>query len=247
MSNFNKLVFIIAHKFIRGYVSYTKYYVDNINKFYDGALIIIVDNNSLNKNDIFSTLTDYNNVILLDNDITSKFELGAYQVGIRYLIERGLIENYDYCIMTQDNFIIKNRYDFKNFYDKEIYACPINSFYPDGACAEIFKSTLIKLNLYDNLNKINFCWCCSFVVHTSKLLQLYNYLVNIVIKIRDESCASERYLARILLELNNGKCCESIDGDIRKLKYNCWTVDLFANQATYFAKRVQQKNENTKE
>jgi len=98
-----RLVFIIAHKFIRGYQSYTKHYIETINRLYEGALIIVVDNNSLNKDDVFDTLKEFTNVILLDNDIACKFEIGAYQIGLKYLIDYGLISNFDYCICTQDN------------------------------------------------------------------------------------------------------------------------------------------------
>jgi len=245
-----RLVFIIAHKFVRGYKSYTKYYIDTINTFYPESLIIVVDNNSLNKNDIFNTINNIPNVILLDNNIICKFEIGAYQVGLKYLIDNNFVNKYDYCICTQDNFILKNKYDFNQLKQKNITACPINGFYPDGVSPEITYNILTRLNLYNNMDKIDFCWCSSFVINTIHIQQLYDYFKQIVISTRYEGAASERYLARILWELNGQKDCESIDGNLKDLNtrhYDCWTVDLFQNQTSYFAKSVQQKNENTPE
>ena len=73
----NKVIFIIAHKYFRGYESYIEYYINNIKKFYEKSLIIVVDNNSNYKDDIFDKLKIYDNVVLLDNDIKCKFEIGA--------------------------------------------------------------------------------------------------------------------------------------------------------------------------
>lgn len=243
-----KPVFIIAHKYFRGYISYLKHYVDNILQFYgNDALIIIVDNNSLYKEDIFSTIEQKENILFLNNDIECKFELGAYQIGIRYLINEKFLDKYDYLVLTQDNFIIKNKLDLEDLRKKEIFACPINSFYQDGGMQHISNEVLNKLKLNNNLDKITFCWCSSFIIHSSKALQLYEYLKQIVITVRAESCASERYLARILWELNNYKNYD-IDGDIRTLKerhYYCWTVDPLQPATSYFVKRVQQKTERT--
>lgn len=232
-----RLVFIIAHKFIRGYQSYTKHYIETINRLYEGALIIVVDNNSLNKDDVFDTLKEFTNVILLDNDIACKFEIGAYQIGLKYLIDYGLMSNFDYCICTQDNFILKNKYDFNELKEKDITACPINGYYPDGSTMEVVVEVLTKLGLYDNMDKIDFCWCNSFVINTRHIEQLYGYFKQIVITVRAQSCASERYLARILWELNGRKSCGDIDGNIQQLKdkhYYCWTVNLLENQTSFF-------------
>jgi hypothetical protein len=250
MNTEKKPIFIISQKYYRGYQSYLKHYVDNILNFYGNKCkIIIVDNNSTYPQDVWDNLPKNDNIIFLINDIECKFELGAYQVGIKYVIDNNLINEYDYFVCTQDNFIIKNKVDFNALYDSKVYACPINSYYQDGECKDVCDMVLNKLNMNNNLDKITFCWCSSFVVYKTKLEQLYGYLKNIIITVRWESCDSERYLARILWELNEYKN-DDIDGDIRTLKdrhYYCWTVDPLMPSTSFFVKRVQQKNENTKD
>lgn len=249
----NKVIFIIAHKYIRGYESYLKHYINNILLFYENSLIIIVDNNSIHKEDIFDTIEVNKKIIILDNNIECKFELGAYQVGLKYIIDNNLTDKYNYVVMTQDNFIIKNKLDFNILHNKNVTACPINGCTQDRNSNEFigvhndFLDTSIeilnKLGLNDNLDKISFCWCVSFIISSNKIQQLYSYLKNIIITIRWQCCASERYMARILWELNNKENYD-IDGDIRDLKhkYDCHSVNLLDDVPTFFAKRVQGKN-----
>ena len=253
----NRVIFIIAHKYFRGYDSYVEYYVNNIRKFYENSLIIIVDNNSTYKDDIFDKLKVYDNVVLLDNNLDSKFEIGAYTVGLNYLIENK-IDNYDFVALTQDNYVLKNKVDFNNLHSNGTKACPLVGCRQDPSltdylsihndCRDVWQPILSKFNLLDNLDKISFCWCNSFVISTSNINKLYEYFKQIVVKIRWESCASERYMSRILYELN-GCVNHTIDGDIRdvKYKYDYHSVDLKSPVNSFFVKKVQNKTENTKE
>lgn len=252
MRNFQMLnsnvCFIIAHKYFRGYESYLKHYIKNIQKFYPEALTIVVDNNSVYPEDVLNPLRDLENIVFLTNDIECKFELGAYQVGIKYLIDNDLVNDYSYYICTQDNFVLKNYYDFKQLIDKNIYALPINSMFADGYAKDVCDQVLNRLGMNDNWDKVNFCWCSSFVVASKKLEQLYGYLTTIVQKRRHESEGAERYLARLLWELNERRDCGSIDGDCRDLPskhYDCWRVNIYDPATTHFVKTVQQKNEHT--
>ena len=103
----NNICFIIAHKYVRGYPSYVKHYINNVKAAYgDEALVIITDNNSEHKDDIFDQLKDLEGVILLDNNIESKFELGGYQVGLQYVLDNNLTDKYEYYVFTQDTFIL---------------------------------------------------------------------------------------------------------------------------------------------
>ena len=242
-----KIVFIIAHRYTRGYKSYLKYYINNILSFYKNPLIIVVDNNSKYKDDIFDDIKSRDNVILLDNYIKCKFELGAYQVGFRYLLDNNLVNDYDYVVCTQDNFINKNKLNFNNLYKNKITACTINSHVQDWIGSEITKKVLTNLGLYDNLDKITFCWCNSFIIHSCKLYQLYYYLRQIVITARLESEASERYMARILWELNEHKN-NDIDGNLGDIgHYDSYSVDVTAPAKTFFIKRTEGKTEKTQD
>jgi hypothetical protein len=251
MNNY-MLTFIIAMKYYRGYESYLQYYIDNIKKFYPNSLVIVVDNNSTHKDDIFDKLKHYGDVVLLENNIECKFELGAYQVGIKYLLDNDLLGS-TYCVFTQDNFILKNKYDFNILLKNNVKACTINSFRYDYHMNHITERVLGNLNLLDNLDKVTFCWGNSFIVGGNKVLDLYEYLKTIIITIRAESEASERYMARILWELNDHNNFD-IDGIIQQklyehaspAKYDCGNVDPYAEISDiFFLKKVQQKNERT--
>jgi hypothetical protein len=247
MDKLNSL-FIIAHKYMRGYESYIEYYIQNIKNFYNDALIIVVDNNSTDKNDIFDKLKKYSNVILLENNIESKFEIGAYTVGLKYIIENDLSNKYSYIFLTQDNYVIKNKVDLNKLLEKNVLSCPLlglenNSVHYNNIIGEVYlyENDLTPLGLYDNMDKISFCWCSCFLIHNSKINQLHSYLSKIKIQNRTESCRGERYLGRIIYELNEHQQNYSIDGDIYSIRYDCHSVNIIDNSDYHFVKRSQAK------
>jgi hypothetical protein len=175
----NRVIFIISHKYYRGYESYLDYYINNIKKNYENHLIVVVDNNSNYKEDVFSKIKNLNNVVLLENNINSKFEIGAYTVGLDYLIGQNVLINYDYIVLTQDTFILKNKVDFNVLHDNNVKSCPINSYIPDGMFEYISRDVLSSIGLYDNMDHITFCWCNSFIVSSDNAQKLYNYIKDI--------------------------------------------------------------------
>jgi len=249
MNNGYKLAFIIAHKYISGYPSYLKYYIDNINNFYTDSLIIVVDNNSLKLNEITEQFLNEKNIIFLTNNTDCKFEIGAYKVGINYMINNSLLNNYDYCVFTQDTYVLKNKYDFNNLKKENIEASSIIGWTNDLEKMDVCIPVLNKIGLLNRLNETNLCWCNSFIVSKNKVLDLYNLLYNIIIVNRHQSEGSERYLGRILFELNNHKNY-AIDGNdnnyvIDGVTHNCLSVNVFDNINKFFCKTCQQKNERT--
>ena len=244
----NRPVFIIAHKYIRGYESYSELYVQTIQKLYDEYLIIFVDNNSTYKSDIFNKLKEYKNVILLDNNNQGKFEIGAYNVGLQYLINNDLYRHYSYVILSQDTFIIKNKVDFNILHKNNVLACPIVDCHGDLTSIhkgyyDSFLPVLKKLNMDYDIEK---CWCNSFIISSEKTETLYNFIKDIIITERWDSCVSERYLGRILWEINN-KVKYDIDGDIYHIQnlYDSRKVDIYNHNSTFFVKRLQQKTDVT--
>jgi len=245
----DRIVFIIAHKYIRGHATYLKYYTDNIKTYYPKALTVVVDNNSNHVDEIFQTLEQNDRLILLSNNIDCKFEIGAYRVGMRYLIDNNILDDYKYVVCTQDTFVLKNKYDFNILNNQNTTACTINSFHQDGLFQQASHAILAHLGLNNNLDKITFCWCNSFVVSTIKVHQLLGYLEQLTIQRSVEREVSERYLARILWELNE-YINTDIDGNISNLNqhYDCHTVDIInSTTPTYFVKRAHQRTENTPE
>jgi len=166
---------------------------------------------------------------------------------MRYLIDNNILDDYKYIVCTQDTFVLKNKYDFNILNKQNTTACTINSFHQDGLFEQASTAILESLGLNNNLDKITFCWCNSFIVATVKVHQLLGYLEQLTIQRSVEREVSERYLARILWELNNYINVD-IDGNISNLDqyYNCHTVDIVnSTTPTYFVKRAHQRTENT--
>lgn len=241
-----KIIFIIAHKYIKGHESYLNYYLTNINNFYPESDILIIDNNSLFKNQILEEIKANKNFDFIDNDLESKFELGAYYKGLMWLHENKRINKYEYFVFTQDNFILKKYLDFTSLKNNNIEACSLVSEKNDWEWMQYSNNILTQINMNDDLDKSRLCWCNSFIINQNKIYTIKEILSKIKIKIRKESEASERYMGRILWELNNKKNSD-IDGTINELDYYCHTVDIRKETKHFFCKKAQQKNERTVE
>jgi len=256
MENSKKLCFIIAHKYSIKFKSYIKYYVDNIQKFYKDSFILIVDNNSNNIENILNIFNNYNNLKIIINNSNAKFELGAYNEGIRYILTNNLLNKYEYFVFSQDNYVLKNKFDVKKeLIDKNILACSFSKIEKkDGTpfeynylrtnpyCVYIFN----KINCLDKITEFGIAWCSSFILHKSKINDYYNIVKDIVVKGNHEGrCAGERFLSGICYYLNNNKYVSlgnenSVNPEI--LGYDVWTVDIVNdNLSNYFVKKVQQK------
>jgi hypothetical protein len=256
------ICFIISCKYYRNYTSYIKFYIDNIINFYTNYLIIIIDNNSININDLVLLFNhiNYKNIIILTNNIECKFEIGAYKIGIMYLFKNNLINNYDYYVFTQDNFVLKNKYDFNILKNNNIFASALNylNIYPpyEEENPWLISTTydiLNKLNINDSYKIDKLCWCHSFVLHNSKIINFYNIVKDIIIEVRSFSVATEFYLPKILLILNNNKLF-TIDGFAewrnnihQNIKYDIYSKYINTDIFSYFEKKFQGKTEETVE
>lgn len=247
-----KVCFVIANKYVKNYPSFIDYYVENIQRFYKNSLILIVDNNSDNFEDIYFRLEKYqnNNLKILINESESKFELGAYKFGIKYILTNNLLANYDYYIFTQDTFVLKNKFNFNNFIDNNTFACPIKSHINDDynrhACDyenPFIKTLLTNLNLENRVNDLRLCWANSFVLHNSKVKPFLDIVIDIITKNKFDACLCERFLSPILYKLNNYKndTLENIYGEeeIGPL----WNVDVVKTESNYcFMKKLTNKH-----
>jgi hypothetical protein len=257
-----KCCFVIAQKYYRNYKSYIKYYVDNIQNFYPDSFILIVDNNSRYLEDVTNLLKNYNNLKIIINNIECKFEIGAYNEAIRYIKKENLLNNFEYFIFSQDTFVLKNKFDIqKELVDKNIFACSFNCFEndknilnyqhnilkEDPICINILK----KINCLDKIEECNIAWCSSFILHKSKIYDYYDIVKDEIITERfNGSIQSERYLSAICYYLNNNNyvslCGNAINPNT--LGYDCWKVDIENDKLdNFFVKKVQQKNEKTKD
>lgn len=250
-----RFCFLIAHKYYRGYESYITKYINNINLYHPGSQIVIIDNNSKYLSDISDLISD-TKIKILSNESESKFEIGAYSFGINWLIENNL-SDFDYYFFTQDNFILNKKINIEILKDNNIKASTIYSYYQDNNFNDISYPILSNLNLLNEMENVTFCWCNSFLIRKDKISELYKYISNIRVQNRVESMASERYMARILYELNDKKNF-NIDGDIRVVvggngyddsitKYNPTNVKITDKIDVHFLKISQSKTEKTED
>jgi len=248
---------------VRWYTSYIAYYVHNINKYYNDALIIIVDNESTYQEDVFAQFRSVGNVVILVNTTEHKFEAGAYLLGINFILDNKLEDKYNYFVFTQDTYILKNPYDFNELLSHDIKACPLS--FGDGIqdfSIQTIKPMLISMNLWSEHTKVNKvslryfnvniqnkilqCFCNSFIIHNSKIIDLHSCLSSIKITSRLDSEICERVFAWMLYKLNNDK---NYQIDINPYtKYSSFTVNPFNNfKHGYFVKKMQHKTEHTKD
>lgn len=245
----NTPLFIIAHKYYRGYKSILKYYITNIFTFYPKSHVVVVDNNSTHIDDMRNNLRDLQNVTILTNNSDCKFELGAYNVGINHILANpDKYAEFEYTVFTQDNFILKRKYDFQNLTTNEVKACPLVGT-PNNGRYWIHHSHIPhmfdKLHLTGRERDVSFCWCNSFILHSSAIAEFLALTKDMKVVCRHDSEACERYFAAILYKLNNFKRF-SIDGDMETVSYNIWDINvLHDTPPEHFVKIHQQKTERT--
>lgn len=254
----SKICFIITMKYVKDYETYINIYVNGIQKFYENAFTLIVDNNSDNIEDIYKMLEKYNNIKIITNTSQSKYELGGYIFGIKWLIDNFTLSQYEYYVFTQDTFILTNKFDFNILKNNLIGACSIVEFNENliidrhtGKSLPILidekKEVLEPLGLYNNMDKIMLCWGCNFVCRNNVIHNLFEYIKNIIVKNKHDSGASERYMGRIIYELNEHRNF-NIDGYLKFLEPECYlsrcpkTVEfVYDADLIYFQKKHQYK------
>jgi hypothetical protein len=252
-----KVCFIIANKYFRGHVSYIDYYVSNIKNLYKDSLVLIIDNNSTYIEDIIQKLKKYenDNVLLLTNNSECKFELGAYKIGMNYLLSNNLLNNYDYLICTQDTYVLKNKYNFNNLIENNVFACPIKTHINDNHnrhqhsyYTKLVQIILNRTNLNDKINELRLCWANSFILHKSKVEDFLNLTDDLIITTKKESQDGERYLSAIIYKLNNYNnfAIENVYTD-EEIHPHLWHIDIPNTESKfYFEKRISDKDENTR-
>ena len=259
-----KVCFIIANKYIKGYVSFVDYYVENINKFYKDSLILIVDNNSVYFDELIEKIKKVNNnlTIALTNTSGCKFELGAYKFGMKFLIQNNLLDKYDYYICTQDTYVLTNKFDFNNFIENKTFACPIKCYINDtfNRHSDTFNTPLVKLilnrlNLQNNINDLRLCWANSFVIHKSKIEEFLHITNDIITINKYHACECERLFGAIIYKLNNYKNTQIEDmydyediwnNNMNAKKPKLYTIDVpNIETKNIFTKKITDKNERT--
>lgn len=257
-----RVCFIIACKVYRNYKSFLSTYINNINSFYSNALILLIDNNSKYAKEFYKQFETIQNVVVLENTSESKFEVGAYNFGIQYIIDNNL--SFDYFVCSQDTMVLVNNFDFNILKESNTKACPIYLL-KHKYIGQYGYDLLKHLNLYEENEEYFCCWCIGFVVDNESLLKLNNLTKNITTKNRSKVENFERIidnkvyayttefeasLGKILYTLNDNKY-NSVEGDADLMRYNCHEVQPDSEDAKrtghFFVKLAQNKTENTEE
>jgi hypothetical protein len=249
-----RLCFIISHYYVRRYKSYVQIYIERINSFYPDSLVIIVDNQSEHLIDIRDKMRGHQNVAVIVNKSDCMFEVGAYKEGIRFLVDCKVLHKFDYVVFSQDTFVANRKYDFASLKARGVQAAGFNHLF--GWCDmqedPIVQRVLTSLDLFSLYDGVNFslCWCNSFVLSSTRVLDFYEIVKFERIYGRySGSVQSERYLAGILYYLNANSYV-TLCGDAatkESLGYDCWNVDIANNELSHaFVKEVQQKREDTR-
>ena len=227
-----KLCFIIACYIPNNLVVYIDYSINKINEFYPNSQIILVDNNSENK-DYYNQFKGVSNIILLENTSEQKYEIGAYNFAVEHIKKNNLI--FDYYILLQDSIIPLHKYDFNSLnipaviiikIERELMDCPVRCPDKDG-----WRDVLRSINNY------NFdyegCMNCSFISNHDTLLKIHDMTKNISIKNKTDSIVSERWIGVIIQTFNNNSPL-SIDGYHKDIKYNFVDVNIKNDKKDFY-------------
>jgi len=244
-----KICFVIALKYYRTYPVYIREYVDNIRKYYENSFIIIVDNNSEHIGDIKFV---YDNVVIITNTTDQKFELGAYNLGIRYIIDNELTDKYEYYTFTQETFMLCEKF---NVDELTVKACPLVSskqgrftddftnMFVSGVKETLIIDTISELELSDKIPELTFCFANSFILHKSKLYDFNKMTAHIKMLNKIHSQCCERFLAGAFYILNDGINTALEDKLVDDFYNSIGTGNII--KLKYFTKYLHSRNETT--
>ena len=239
-----KLCFILGCKVNINYESYIPFYVENIQRYYPTADIILVDNNSSYK-EFFDQFKDNKQITVLENTSEQKFPLGAFNFAARYIYEKSLV--YDYCICTQDTFVLLNKFDFQILRDNNVEACPLAHILSVDGVPEHY-DVLKSIGLYIPNDSYGGAWCTSWVCTSTALKKIYDYTHKIKVTTNWDSQVCERYMGKVLKHLNNNRDF-SIEGNNSAIDriYTVATVSVkdpeSKKKCVAFLKKSQAKTE----
>ncbi len=249
-----KYCFVIALKYYKNYPTTVFEYIENIRRYCTGAKILIVDNFSPDKIE----LPEGDDIEYILNTSGIGFELGAYKFAIRYLLESGQTQLYEYFIFTQDSFYLYQPIKIES----DILACPIVSSKPGqfrsdflngiGYWKEHPRYSMIReaievMGLENEIDNLTFCFSNNFVLKgNTELFGLFLMVTETKLWITNtkiESESTERMMSGLLYLLNHKKnqqieptMIDEVFGEIyvgNEIKFK------------YFKKKINNKTENT--